>query len=63
MSTAPRKKVTRWRGIGSWKGERVPDGCNVGGGTHEDDADMNGSVRGFWFFLNFVAEEITWTGT
>ncbi len=38
------------------------DGCNVGGGTNEDDADMNGTTRGFWFFLNFTAEEITWSG-
>jgi cysteine-rich repeat protein len=38
------------------------DGCNVSGGAHEDDADMNGSVSGFWFFLNFEAERITWTG-
>ncbi|AKF05542.1 DUF4215 domain-containing protein [Sandaracinus amylolyticus] len=41
----------------------VADACNVGGGTNEDDADMNGTTRGFWFFLNFTAEEITWTGT
>lgn len=39
----------------------VRDACNVGGGTHEDDADMNGAVRGFRFFLNFEAEAVTWT--
>ena len=43
-------------------GATIADGCNVGGGTHEDDADMNGGVRGFWFFLNFTAEHVTWTG-
>jgi hypothetical protein len=43
-------------------GATVNDGCNRGGGTHENDADMNGGVRGFWFFLNFTAERVTWTG-
>jgi cysteine-rich repeat protein len=37
------------------------DGCNLGGGTHEDDADMNGTTRGFRFFLNFTAEVVDWT--
>ena len=44
-------------------GDSVSDGCNVGGATSEDDGDMNGSTRGFWFFLNFTADVITWTGT
>ena len=43
-------------------GGSVSDSCNVGGGTSEDDADMDGTTRGFWFFLNFQAELITWTG-
>jgi cysteine-rich repeat protein len=44
-------------------GMSVADGCNRGGGASEDDADTGpGGVRGFWFFLNFEAERITWTG-
>jgi cysteine-rich repeat protein len=43
-------------------GMTIADGCNVGGGMSEDDADMDGATRGFWFFLNFEAELITWTG-
>lgn len=43
-------------------GMTVADGCNVGGGTSEDDGDMNGTTRGFWFFLNFTADLVTWTG-
>jgi hypothetical protein len=43
-------------------GTMIADGCNVGGGTNEDDGDMNGAVRGFWFFLNFTAEAVSWTG-
>jgi len=37
-------------------------GCNVSGGVAENDRDMNGTAQGFWFFLNFTADEITWTG-
>jgi len=37
------------------------DGCNVGGGVDEDDRDMEGGVTGFRFFLNFEADEVTWT--
>jgi cysteine-rich repeat protein len=43
-------------------GATIADGCNVGGGTSEDDGDFNGATRGFWFFLNFEAELVTWTG-
>jgi hypothetical protein len=44
-------------------GMSVPDGCNVGGGTNEDDADtLSDGTRGFWFFLNYEAELVTWTG-
>lgn len=49
------------RAVMNSAGTSVPDGCNVGGGAHEDDADMNGTTRGFWFFLNFTAELITWS--
>jgi hypothetical protein len=38
--------------------------CNVDGGTAEDDRDPdpdNPSLQGFWFFLNFTAEVVTWT--
>lgn len=50
------------RSVTNSMGVSIPDACNVGGGTHEDDADMNGTVRGFWFFLNFEAELIDWAG-
>jgi len=50
------------RSVMNTAGMTVADGCNVGGGTNEDDADMNGTTRGFWFFLNFTAERVTWTG-
>jgi len=43
-------------------GMSVADSCNRGGGTNEDDGDMNGTTRGFWFFLNFRASLATWTG-
>ncbi len=43
-------------------GMTIGDGCNISGGTNEDDADMNGTTRGFWFFLNFTAERVNWTG-
>lgn len=39
----------------------VAGGCNMGGGANEDDADSDGGVRGFRFFLNFEAETINWT--
>jgi len=42
-------------------GASIPDGCNLGGGTHEDDADVFDDVTGFWFFLNFTAEQVNWT--
>jgi cysteine-rich repeat protein len=42
-------------------GASIPDGCNIGGGTHEDDADVVDDVTGFWFFLNFTAEQVNWT--
>jgi cysteine-rich repeat protein len=42
-------------------GTTIPDACNVGGGMSEDDADMDGATRGFWFYLNFEAELITWS--
>jgi hypothetical protein len=50
------------RSVMNSMGMSIPDGCNVGGGTHEDDADTVGGVRGFWFFLNFESDLITWTG-
>jgi hypothetical protein len=51
------------RSVTNSMGTSVADGCNVGGGTSEDDADMGpGGVRGFWFFLNFTADQVTWTG-
>jgi len=51
------------RSVMNSMGMTVADGCNVGGGTNEDDADtLTGLGRGFWFFLNFDAAEITWTG-
>lgn len=48
-------------------GHLIPDGCNVSGGAHEDDADTvtndaGETVRGFWFFLNVEAELVDWTG-
>ncbi|HEX5095528.1 MAG TPA: DUF4215 domain-containing protein [Acidimicrobiia bacterium] len=51
------------RSVMNSAGMSIPDGCNVGGGTSEDDADtLPGGTRGFWFFLNFEADLITWTG-
>jgi cysteine-rich repeat protein len=38
--------------------------CNVGDGPQEDDRDPdpdNAAMQGFWFFLNFTAEQVTWT--
>lgn len=49
------------RSVQNSLGANVPDGCNVGGATNEDDADTNGAVAGFWVFLNFTAELVTWT--
>jgi cysteine-rich repeat protein len=43
-------------------GMTVNGGCNVGGGVAEDDRDtLPDGTRGFWFFLNFTGERITWT--
>ncbi len=47
-------------------GGATGSGCNLGGGTAEDDRDtiMNPdgtTTRGFWFFLNFTADRATWT--
>jgi hypothetical protein len=51
------------RTVAGPSGAAVADGCNVGGGVHEDDADIApGLGRGFWFFLSFEAEQISWTG-
>jgi hypothetical protein len=50
------------RAVSNSAGTTIADGCNVGGGAHEDDADLDGTVRGFWFFLNFTADAVTWTG-
>lgn len=49
------------RSVMDSSGATIDSGCNVGGGPVEDDADMNGSVRGFYFFLNFQAEIVDWT--
>jgi cysteine-rich repeat protein len=38
--------------------------CNVDGGPAEDDRDADPdspSTQGFWFFLNFTAEQVAWT--
>jgi len=43
-------------------GGATGSGCNVGGGTAEDDRDMSGTTRGFWFYLNYSADLITWSG-
>ena len=32
-------------------------GCGAG-----DDRDTNGGVRGWWFYLNFDADQVIWTG-
>jgi cysteine-rich repeat protein len=50
------------RSVMNSMGATVADSCNLSGGTNEDDADMNGTARGFWFFLNFRASLATWTG-
>ena len=51
------------RSVMNSAGMSIADSCNVSGGAHEDDADtLPGGTRGFWFFLNFEAELITWTG-
>jgi cysteine-rich repeat protein len=43
-------------------GMTVNGSCNVGGGGAEDDRDtLPDGTRGFWFFLNFTGERITWT--
>jgi hypothetical protein len=43
-------------------GQTVRSACNVGGGGHEDDRDtLPDGTRGFWFFINFTGERITWT--
>lgn len=40
--------------------------CNLNGGPMEDDGDTitsgGSTVRGFWFFLNFEADLVDWTG-
>jgi cysteine-rich repeat protein len=44
-------------------GGATGSGCNVGGGGAEDDRDMlPDGTRGFWFFLNYSGDVITWTG-
>jgi hypothetical protein len=50
------------RSVSNTAGMTIADSCNLGGSTSEDDADMNGTARGFWFFLNFRASLATWTG-
>jgi cysteine-rich repeat protein len=36
--------------------------CNGNCGTDRDDKDVNGVV-GWWFYLNFTASKVPWTGT
>ena len=44
-------------------GRSIASGCNVGRGAVEDDADtLPDGTRGFWFFLNFQAERVSWSG-
>ena len=50
------------RSVPNTGGMTIADGCNMSGGANEDDADTVGGVRGFWFFLNFTAELVTWSG-
>jgi hypothetical protein len=50
------------RSVSNTAGMTIADSCNLGGSTSEDDADMSGTARGFWFFLNFRASLATWTG-
>jgi cysteine-rich repeat protein len=37
--------------------------CNGNCGTNNDDKDVNNGVTGWWFYLNFTASKVPWTGT
>ena len=39
-----------------------PPGPNNANCSNQDDRDMNNGVRGWWFYLNFTAPKVPWTG-